>query len=309
MDINLQTQSRAMKLPSPLSAVPRVAVCAILTLLLGTLDLSAQGRRKNPTSKLYVADVTGSAQIDTGETIDDLTKRSVYTAQGTVIETKEDSTNAMVMSNGTGIYFDPSTRLEVRRFIQEPFTPNRNDMEVEPSVSTTETFLSRGAVGLCTSKLVAGSTMNYNTPHGAVRIRGRRAAIQVTPEGTKVSLIEGDVTVRAGALDAGGQRLEPGQQAIISPSGGIRIQPIPPGEIKGIEDKVSMACAARKTVYFDVRDKQETNLDEGQAEGEVTAFDEAAGAGGEDEIVAIEVTPPTVSPDVTVSAASIPRPN
>lgn len=298
-----------MKNPSPLSAIPRLAVCAALVVLLGTLDASAQGRRKNPTSKIYVADVNGSAQIDTGETIDDLTKRSVYTAQGTVIETKEDSTNAMVLSNGTGLYFDPLTRLEVRRFVQEPFTPNRNDMEVEPSVSTTETFLSRGTIGLCTSKLVAGSTMNYNTPHAGVRIRGRRAAIEVTPEGTKVSLIEGDITVRAGSLDAGGQRLEPGQQAIISPSGGIRIQPIPPGEMKGLDDKVSMACAARKTVYFDVKENQESGLDEGQVEGEVTAFDEAAGAGEENEIVAIEVTPPTVSPDVTVSAASIPRPN
>lgn len=298
-----------MKIPSPSSALIRMAVCAVLAVLLGSLDASAQGRRKNPTSKLYVADVNGSAQIDTGETIDDLTKRSVYTAQGTVIETKEDSTNAMVLSNGTGLHFDPGTRLEVRKFVQEPFTPNRNDMDIEPSVSSTETFLSRGAVGLCTSKLAAGSTMNYNTPHAGVRIRGRRAAIEVTGEGTKVSLLEGDITVRGGSLDAGGQRLEPGQQAIISPSGGIRIQSIPPGEMKNLEDKVSMACAARKTVYFDVKEKQESGLDEGQIEGEVTAFDEAAGAGAEDEIVAIEVTPPTVSPDVTVSAASIPRPN
>jgi hypothetical protein len=286
-----------------------MAVCAVLAVLLGSLDASAQGRRKNPTSKLYVADVNGSAQIDTGETIDDLTKRSVYTAQGTVIETKEDSTNAMVLSNGTGLHFDPGTRLEVRKFVQEPFTPNRNDMDIEPSVSATETFLSRGAIGLCTSKLAAGSTMNYNTPHAGIRIRGRRAAIEVTGEGTKVSLIEGDITVRGGSLDAGGQRLEPGQQAIISPSGGIRIQSIPPGEMKSLEDKVSMACAARKTVYFDVKEKQESGLDEGQIEGEVTAFDEAAGAGAEDEIVAIEATPPTVAPDVTVSAASIPRPN
>ncbi len=298
-----------MKIPSPSSTITRTAVCAVIAVLLGTLDASAQGRRKNPTSKIYVADVNGSAQIDTGETIDDLTKRSVYTAQGTVIETKDDSTNAMVLSNGTGLHFDPGTRLEVRKFVQEPFTPNRNDMDVEPSVSATETFLSRGAVGLCTSKLAAGSTMNYNTPHAGVRIRGRRAAIQVTSEGTKVSLIEGDITVRAGSHDAGGQRLEPGQQAIISPSGGIRIQAIPPGEMKSLEDKVSMACAARKTVYFDVKEKQEGGLDEGQIEGEVTAFDEAAGAGSEDEIVAIEVTPPTVDPNVTVSAASIPRPN
>lgn len=298
-----------MKTPSPLPRILRATLCAVLAALLGTLDASAQGRRKNPTSKLYIAEVNGTAQIDTGETIDDLTKRSVYTAQGTVIETKDDSTNAMVLSNGTGIYFDPSTRLEVRKFVQEPFTPNRNDMEVEPSVSTTETYLSRGAVGLCTSKLVAGSTMNYNTPHAGIRIRGRKAAIEVSPEATKVSLFEGDITIRAGNLDAGGQKLEPGQQAIISPSGAIRIQPIPPAEMKGLDDKVSAACAARKSVYFDVKEKQESGLDDGQNEGEVTAFDEAAGADNEDEIVAIEVTPPSVSPNVTVSAASIPRPN
>lgn len=298
-----------MKTPSPLSPILRVTVCAVLAALLGTLNATAQGRRKNPTSKLYVADVNGAAQIDTGETIDDLTKRSVYTAQGTVIETKENATNAMVLSNGTGLYFDASTRLEVRKFAQEPFTPNRNDMEVEPSVSTTETYLTRGSIGLCTSKLVAGSTMNYNTPHAAVRIRGRKAAIEVTPEGTKVSLFEGDITIRAGNLDAGGQKVEPGQQAIISPTGAIRIQSIPPAEMSKLEDKVSAACAARKTVYFDVKEKQESALDAGQGEGEVTAFDEAAGADAGDEIVAIEVTPPSVSTDVTVSAASIPRPN
>ncbi len=275
--------------------------CVLATVLLLPVFAQAQGRKKNPTSKVYVADVNGSAQIDTGETIDDLSKRSVYTAQGTVIETKEDSTNAMVWSNGTGIYFDPSTRLEVKKFVQEPFTPNRNDMEVEPSISNTETFLSRGTVGLCTSKLVAGSTMNYNTPHASIRIKGRKSVIEVTPEGTKVSLLEGDITVRGGEMDAGGQTLKPGQQAIISPAGAIRIQAIPPAEMGAIDDKVTMACMARKTVYFDAKDKDETGLP-----GDVTAFDET-GAGEEQEIEVIEVTQPTVSPDITVSAASIPR--
>jgi len=69
----------------------------------------------------------------------------------------------MVYSNGTGIYFDPDTRMEIRKFVQEPFTPNRADMETEPSISQTQTFLSRGLVGLCTSRLVAGSSMVYQT--------------------------------------------------------------------------------------------------------------------------------------------------
>lgn len=291
-----------MTTTSPISFRTRLLLCTLLSACLGVGSMEAQGRRKNPTSKLFVADVTGTAQIDTGETIDDLTKRSVYTAQGTVIETKDGSTNAMVLSNATGIYFDPDTRLEVRKFVQEPFTPNRNDMEVEPSISNTEAFLSRGLVGLCTSKLVAGTTMNYSTPHGSVRVKGRRAVIEVTPEGTKISLLEGDVTVRAGPQDAGGQTLQPGQQAFISLTGNIAIRPIPPSEAGAIDDKVTMACMARKSVYFDVREKQDDSLG-----GDRTAFDEDPDA--TQEIVAIEVTPPNLAPDVTVSAASIPRGN
>lgn len=132
-----------------------IAAVLITTTLafLATTPLNAAGRKKNPTSKLYVADVDGTSEIDTGEKIVELNKRSVYSAQGTVIETKADSTNAMVFFNGTGIHFDSDTRLEIEKFVQEPFTPYRSDMEVEPSISTTPTFLPRGTVGLGIIKL------------------------------------------------------------------------------------------------------------------------------------------------------------
>src|SRR5665213_3370383 len=93
--------------------------------------------KKNPTSKFYVADVDGEAQIDTGDRVDDLNKKSVYNAEGTVIETKPKASNAMVFSNGTGIFFDEDTRVEVKHFEQEPFVPNRTDMDTEPSISQT----------------------------------------------------------------------------------------------------------------------------------------------------------------------------
>lgn len=277
-------------------------VVSIVLALLCTSTLQAQSRKKNPTSKVYVAEVSGTAQIDTGETIDDLTKRSVYNAQGTVIETKEESTNAMVWSNGTGIYFAPNTRLEVKRFVQEPFIPNRKDMEVEPSISRTDTFLPRGTVGLCTSKLVAGSTMTYNTPHASVRLKGRKAVIEVNGGETKVSLLEGDVTVRAGERDRGGQVLQQGQQAIIRSDGTITIQPIPATEMRGLDDMVAMACMARKSVYFDTK-----NDEDPAAEEDVTAFGDT-GDETEDNIEVIEVIPPRLPPVITVSAAAIPQP-
>ncbi len=269
------------------------ALGALIAALAFASPLHAQSRKKNPTSKIYIADVSGTAQIDTGETIDDLTKRSVYSAQGTVIETKEDSTNAMVWSNGTGIYFDSSTRLEVKRFVQEPFIPNRNDMEIEPSISRTEAYLVRGVIGLCTSKLVPGSTMQYSTPHASIRLKGRKATIETNHEMTKVSLLEGDITVHAGDRDGGGHVLHPGQQIIIRADGSVEVKDIPDDELKGIEDKVTMACMARRTVYFDMKDKDDS----------LSAFDET---GDGSEIEVIEVVPPKLPPTVTVSAASIP---
>jgi hypothetical protein len=251
---------------------------------------SSDGKRKNPTSKLYVADVEGIASINTGEKIEDLTKKSVHAAEGVILETKAESKDAIVLSNGTGIGFDADTRLEINRFLQEPFSPNRSDLETEPSVSQTAAMLSRGSVGLCTSKLVAGSSMIYSTRHASVAIRGRKVVIETTDNQTVVSLIEGDVTVR-GDMMAGGQTLKPGQQAIITrPSSFeppvIVIQPIPKDDVKRLEDKVAIACMARQTVYFEVGERQ----NEGAADG---AF-------GQD-IVPVEVLPGTLTPNTTIS--------
>lgn len=251
-------------------------------------SLHAQARKKNPVSKVYVSDVSGDAIIDTGDVVEDLTKRSVYTAQGTVIETKRPEDEAqrskhystMVYSNGTGAFFDADTRVEVRRFVQEPFLPNRSDIELEPSISQTQAFVARGTVGLCTSKLVAGSNMVYQTPHGSVNIRGRKVVIEAGSDVTKISMLEGDSTVRAGALDMGGHTLHAGEQAIIrrAPPGQpnqIEIRRIPPEEAPVLDDKVAMACMAKKTVYFEVREQRSGNDDDGS-----DAVDGGAGDGG-----------------------------
>jgi hypothetical protein len=275
-----------------------------ITLLFTVLFLTSSSiaedlRKKNPTSKFFVTDLEGQSQVNTGEKIEELTKKSVYSAEGTIVETKPDATNAMVYSNGTGIFFDHDTRLEVRRFVQEPFKPNRTDMEVEPSISQTQSFLARGVIGLCTSKLVAGSSMSYRTPYASVAVRGRKVVIETNDKFTKVSLLEGDVTVRGGEYDAGGQTLQPGQQAIITPGrlgtpNSITIQSIPSGEVRALEDKVTVACMAKNTVYFEVADRNTTNG------GGKTAFDSL-----EQEIVPVVVVPVNLPPPFVASPARI----
>lgn len=308
--------------------------CVAVASLLAPSLAQAQNRKKNPTSKVYVADVSGEAQIDIGDSMHDLAKKSVYDAQGTIIETrkaeKEEDKNkifsTVVYSNGTGAFFDQDTKMELKKFIQEPFTPNRADMDVEPSISQTQAFVSRGAVGLCTSKQVAGSNMTYSTPHASVNVRGRRLVIETNDNETKISMIEGDSTVRAGAMDMGGHTLRAGDQAIIRPgaAGGpnlITIQPIPTNDAPLLDDKVAMACLAKKTVYFEVREKR-AEAAEGNAGPKstsagsnfaaadtVTAFDGtnpgSASSPGGGEIVVVPTVPNDLPVQFTVSPANL----
>jgi hypothetical protein len=233
-------------------------LCAVL-LVGGTLVFAqTSSKRKSPTSKFYVAEVEGFAQVNTGEKIEDLTEKSVFDAEGTIIETKPDSSNALVMSNGVGIYFAPDTRLIVNRFLQEPFLPNRTDLESEPSVSQTRTELTRGAVGICTGKLIAGSSMIYNTPHASLNVLSQNTqkfAVQTGDDATVVTLFEGAITLRGDNM-AGGESLQPGQQAVIKPRGlnqppEITIGPIPEDQREMLENMVNGACQARSKVYFD----------------------------------------------------------
>ena len=313
------------------SRTPQWAVAGFAVVALSLPAIAQQ--KRNPTSKVYVSDVSGEALIDTGEAVEDLSKRSVYYAQGAVIETRRPqgqddrskNYSTMVYSNGTGAFFDADTRVEVKRFVQEPFTPNRTDMDVEPSVSQTQAFVARGAVGLCTSKLVAGSNMTYVTPHGNVNIRGRKIVIEAENDVTKISMLEGDSTVRGGPQDLGGQTIKAGEQAIIrrNPNGGpsiVQIDRIPPAELPKLDEKVTMACMAKRTVYFEERElslggrgaagSESTAAGSGSsADGSapITAFDGNSGASSVTirEIIPIEVVPVNLPVEFTVSPASI----
>ena len=346
----MKTKHRQSSLRRPILAGPTVLL-VLITLVPGVLF--AQGKKKNPSSKLYVSDVNGNAQIDTGDNIQDLSKRAVYTAQGTTIETKKSDNqedkgkvfSTMVYSNGTAAYFDENTKVEVKSFVQEPFTPNRSDMDVEPSISQTQAFVARGTVGLCASKLVAGSSMNYSTAQGSINIRGQKVVIEANDAETKVSMLDGDSTVRGGTQDLGGHTLHAGEQAIIrrgapGQPNSVRVQKIPPAESAALDDKVAMACMAKKTVYFEVRERQLTlggppgspeatsadgttadtasgSANTGSGSGAVTAFDGPALNSGfatsgstVQEIVAVPVVPVNLPVQFTVSPSRLvsPRP-
>lgn len=269
---------------------------------------SAGGSKaRNPTSKVYVAEREGVVDIDTGLRIENATPKKAYTAGDAILHTKADSTTSLVFSNGTGAFLEPDSSLRVLQFVQEPFLPNRTDLDVEPSMSRMVLALARGGIALCTSRLVAGSSLEVTTPHSIVQIRGKRLVIRSDETSTIISLMEGDLTVRGGPLDPVGRTLKPGEQAVIRPglAAGpfeVRVQPIPPAELPQLEDRVTFACMARRTVYFDVGDR-DADPSLGTRAG-ASVFDQ----GEEDVLDPIPVVPNPPDPPIFVSPSEIPQP-
>jgi hypothetical protein len=288
----------------------RLLIVSALALSIAVPSSFAQrslGKKKGPTSKIYVAESNGDTQIQSGEKIYTARQATAFDAPGTVIETKANSHNAIVYSNGTGMFVDENTRVEIGRFVQEPFKPERDatlDQPYEPSISQSNVYVPHGAIGICTSRLVSGSSMLYATPHGAVNIRGGKVAIESRPDETYIDLLEGDVTVRSTGKDVGGQILRPGERAVIRPSAipgaepSITIMPIPQESMKVDDERVEMACNAKKTVTFAAIDRPSGQTGD--------AGNEAAGADADQEIVAKPTVPGNPPTNIVVSPDRLP---
>ena len=274
----------------------------------------AHAARKSPTSKLYVADLEGESQINTGSEIDDLTKKSVYNASGTTIDTKPTSNISIVLSNGTGIFVDVDTHLSFSDFQQEPFRPNRSDLDDEPSISRSVTYLHHGVIGVSTSKLVAGSSLIVNTDLMSASIHGRQSVIDAKDNLTVISMITGDATVQAGPLDHP-RLLKERQQMFIRPGkpgepNEVYVQETAPGEEEGLnkwlEDRVETADSARKLVYFESLPNAGGSKGAG-TDGSITTFDSDSSSSSPGDtnpsIIAVPVAPttPTVQPTVSVA--------
>lgn len=292
------------------------------------------GKKKGPTSKLYLAETVGQGEITNEGRTYSPKQATAFDAPGTVIETRGESHQAFVYSNGTGMFVDADTRIEVDRFVQEPFRPDRNkDTNVEPSISQSDVFLARGQIGVCTSQMVSGSTMQYSTPHGGVNIRGGKVAIQSQGDTTTVFLLEGDVTVRGGTRSGATELLRPGEKATITagPPGQpprITVGPIDQQTMAQLDEKVSIACNAKKTVTFEaIEVKAEQGLEASEQEppagenptpasnpapaaentGELGSAAASTGTEGEttQEIVVVPSTPASPPTNIVVSPARI----
>ncbi len=278
------------------------------------------GKKKGPTSKIYLAETKGESQIQTNDKIYTARQATAFDAPGTVIETTANSHNAFVYSNGTGLFVDQNTRVEIDRFVQEPFRPSRTamaDAPFEPSISQSQVHVAHGAVGVCTSQLVSGSSMSYSTPQAAVNIRGGKVSIETNADETIIDLLDGDVTVRGGSKDIGGQVLRPGERAVVraAPAGlppTVTISRIPPEALQVSDERVSVACNARKTVTFEVIEKKaaeglDASADKPTGGTPAAPGDNPAGGEGADQEIVVKPTVPSVTPtNIVISPDRLP---
>lgn len=213
---------------------------------------SAVAQEPPRTGQLYVADVVGIVSVIVEDRIIELKAGDSIPAEGSVIETSPDSNVSLIFSNGTALFLEQNGKLEIRRFAQEFFASTLTVDGSEPSISHTNVNVIRGQVVLNTPNLASGTTMAYHTPHSIINIRGQLVHFDVKPEQTKVYVLNGNVTVRAGDMDPVGSVVWTGQQAIVAANaqGSVEVSAARPESVDNLEQKVTKTEQAKATVFF-----------------------------------------------------------
>ncbi|MBI2497997.1 MAG: FecR domain-containing protein, partial [Opitutae bacterium] len=177
--------------------ITRLLILCAVTAVVFSPSAFAQrqlGKKKGPTSKLYIAENIGEARVKSGDRIYSVRQASAFDAPGTVIETSENSRTTFVYSNGVGMTVGSNTRVEINRFEQEAFSAKAAagaGSAEEPSVSKSEIYLSRGTIGISTSQFLTGSSMSCSTDLGSINIRGGNIRIESNPDETIIDLLDG----------------------------------------------------------------------------------------------------------------------
>jgi len=244
----------------------------------------------NLVSKLYAVDVEGEAYVENNGQIIPLSAREIYVAQGSTVYTSEESTVSLVISNGTGIFLSENTRMSVTRAAQEPFQGERSDMINEPSVSNIQLEHQHGIMGICTSRLLAGTLLEVVTDEFITRIVDGKLVYERGPEGSSVTLVGGDASVQSGQIwyEGEGRDLKVRHKIFFPADGSEPVETQLSGsELAGMEGIVTIACLARRGVYFDV-------LGDPIASDVITTPDEAGAPG--DGGVAVRLPRPSSRP-------------
>jgi hypothetical protein len=208
--------------------------------------------------KVYVAEIAGGASFTIGGSSSELKKGATLPIQGARNETAPSAHVVFVYSNGTSLFVDEKTAIQVARFEQKPFPKGTDTTVNEPSISHTLGRITKGRIIITTNKLATGTTMIYMTPHAEVKIRGQEVVIEIYDRESWIIVVNGDVTVTplGGSGQNLGQILHTGEMAIVSDSSlsssePVKVSAIDPNLLASLSDQLAAGERAQKIVVFE----------------------------------------------------------
>ena len=231
----------------------------ILSVVASSFLAVAAFAQANISGKVFVAEVNGAVTYVVGGKVVKLEKGASLPVEGAHIETAAGASLVLVYSNGTSIYIDENTIVDIRRFLQKPFTPGVDTTAMEPSASDTLARITQGRVIVSTNELSTGTSMVYQTPDAQVRIRGHEVVIEVQNQSTNVVLLAGDVTVTPANAAPGdiGQALHTGETAVLTSNAAsttaaatVQIEQTNPNLTTALAPKFASTERAQSTVVF-----------------------------------------------------------
>jgi hypothetical protein len=209
--------------------------------------------------KIYVAEIAGGVAYTVPGGKQDLKKGVSLPVQGARNETTPAAHVVWVYSNGTSLYVDEKTVIQIAKFEQKPFPKGTDTTVNEPSVSHTVGRITQGRIIITTNKLMTGTTMVYITPHAQVKIRGKEVVIEVYDRESRIYVVNGEVSVSptGASADSLGQVIHSGQEAVVTDSSmsvtssQIEVIPIDQSFLDSIASQLAAGERAQKIVVFE----------------------------------------------------------
>lgn len=205
--------------------------------------------------KLFIVDVNGDVHLVSSGKVIPFEAGQTIECKNITIESGPESTSSGVLSNNTGLFIGPNSRIELTRFEQAPFAADPNRVDDEPSISNIEGVIYSGTFAFCLANQVFGSTAKYSVLGADVTVRGKRVVSEATDAKSTFFVVDGEVTVKAGPGDQAGTVVQSNKQVSITPGVGgaypiVTVADIDPEVADSLNNALSAACLARRAVFF-----------------------------------------------------------
>lgn len=171
---------------------------ALLTLATGIFlsvsTVSAQSTNWHE-GMAFVTALTGSARVGSS----DGAKQAIQVHTATVLQNRHlmtgpNSKLICTLSNNVSIGLLADARLDVSEFSQKPFSDETVNPEREPSVSTLEMSLQKGACVLSVDKISPLSKIRLQLPSGKFSMNRALVYIRTEAEASYIDLLSGTIT-------------------------------------------------------------------------------------------------------------------